>query len=110
MNYLNYIILCLIISTPTINAEEIEKGTITSCAYQAGTAREVQTIRQSEGDEWIAFEAKVKSMYSDTQGRTDLLTIAKNVYLKPAEQSAAEIYSFIFSACVKRYEGLEPSA
>ncbi len=109
MNYLKLSILCSIFISP-LHAEEIEKGTITSCAYQAGTAREVQSIRQSEGDDWLIFEQKVKSIYSDTQGRTDLLAIAKNVYLKPVDVNSAEIYRSIFSACVKRAEGNEPSA
>ncbi|MEX0615237.1 MAG: hypothetical protein WD177_04930, partial [Methylophaga sp.] len=48
-------------------AAEMQRGTITSCAYQAGTAYEIQKIRQTEGDDWPAFEAKIKQIYSESQ-------------------------------------------
>jgi len=94
----------------TLQAEEMERLTITSCAYQAGTAREVQNIRQSEGDSWVQFKQKVLSIYSDTQGRTDLLAIAKNVYLQSIELPSAQVHDIIFSDCVKRTQGNEPNA
>jgi len=100
----------LLLFSSVVNAEEMERLTITSCAYQAGTAREIQNIRQSEGDDWSHFEQKVMTIYQDTQGRTDLLAIAKNVYLKSPEVSSDQIHDIIFSDCVKRSEGREPKA
>ncbi len=100
----------LILFSCAAQAEEMQRLTITSCAYQAGTAREIQNIRQSEGDDWSQFEQKVMKIYSDTQGRTDLLAIAKNVYLKSAELPSAQIHDIIFSDCVKRTQGNEPNA
>lgn len=91
-------------------AEELERLTITSCAYQAGTAREIQHIRQTEGDEWPVFEQKVRKIYSDTQGRTDLLAIAKSVYRQPVASSPDQIHATIFADCVRRTQGKEPSA
>ncbi len=110
MRHNQIVILALIIISPIIQAEEMEKHTITSCAYQAGTAREIQTIRQTEGDDWSKFEINVKKIYKDGQGRTDLLAIAKMVYLQPMETSTNNIYDKTFSACVKLTEGTAPSA
>lgn len=93
-----------------IHAEEIQRSTMTSCAYQAGTAREIQTIRQTEGDDWSQFEQKVMKIYKKGQGRTDLLAIAKMVYLQPTEVSVNEVYAKTFSACVKLTEGEADSA
>jgi len=102
-------IFALLLSYP-IHAEEIKRSTMTSCAYQAGTAREIQTIRQAEGDDWTKFEKKVKKIYKDGQGRTDLLAIAKMVYLQPTETSTSDVYEKTFSACVKLTEGTADSA
>ena len=95
--------------TSTIQAEEMERSTITSCAYQAGTAREIQSIRQSEGDDWTHFEQKIKKIYKDGQGRSDLLAIAKNVYLQPIKTLPTEAYEKAFTTCVQRIQGTEPS-
>ncbi|MDC9725788.1 MAG: hypothetical protein PSN44_07740, partial [Gammaproteobacteria bacterium] len=74
------------------------------------TAREIQAIRQTEGDDWSQFEKKVKKIYKEGQGRTDLLAIAKMVYLQPTEASINEVYDKTFSACVKLTEGEADSA
>ena len=102
-------ILALLLSY-SIHAEEIKRSTMTSCAYQAGTAREIQTIRQAEGDDWTRFEEKVKKIYKDGQGRTDLLAIGKMVYLQPTETTISDVYEKTFSACVKLTEGTADSA
>jgi hypothetical protein len=103
------VILALAFTAP-IQAEKLERLTITSCAYQAGTAREIQTIRQSEGDDWSQFEQKILTIYGEGQGRTDLLAIAKRVYLQSFNMSPDEIHIDMFDACVKRVNGTEPSA
>ena len=100
------IISALLLSLPVL-AEEIERSTITSCAYQAGTAREIQTIRQTEGDDWAQFEQKVMNIYGDSQGRNDLLVIGKRVYFHPTTTSTDEVYEDIFGACSKRINGTE---
>jgi len=109
MQYKTLSLLAFIISVPA-HAEEMERLTMTSCAYQAGTAREIQTIRQTEGDDWSVFEQKVKNIYQDSQGRSDLLAIAKTVYLQPAKTSVDDIYETIFKACVQRTNGTDQSA
>lgn len=53
------------VSIGSVQAENLEHGTITSCAYQAGTAYEIQKIRQTEGDDWETFETKIKSIYKN---------------------------------------------
>jgi len=110
MQYKMNLIVALLISSIPLHADEIQRSTMTSCAYQAGTAREIQTIRQSEGDNWAQFEKKVKKLYKDGQGRTDLLAIGKMVYLRPTETTISEIYDMTFSACVKLTEGTADSA
>jgi len=102
-------ILALILTSP-IYAAEMDRSTMTSCAYQAGTAREIQLIRQTEGDDWIKFEQKVNKIYKDGQGRTDLLAIAKMVYLQPTATSTADVYDKAFSACVELTEGSADAA
>jgi hypothetical protein len=102
--------LAIVFTLPSYAAEEIERGTITSCAYQAGTAREIQTIRQTEGDDWSEFEQKVNKIYADSQGRTDLLAIAKRVYRHPTKLSPTEVHKDMFDACVERVNGTESSA
>lgn len=104
------VILALAFTAPPIQSEEMERLTITSCAYQAGTASEVQTIRQSEGDDWSQFEQRILKIYGEGQGRTDLLAIAKRVYLQPVNMPPDEIHSDMFDACVQRANGTEPSA
>ena len=94
----------------SVYAEEIERSTMTSCAYQAGTAREIQIIRQKESEDWLVFEKNVKKIYQDGQGRTDLLAIAKNVYLNPISTSTQDIYKRTFDACVKLTQGTADSA
>lgn len=109
MQYKHILILALFFTSPNY-AEEMERGTITACAYQAGTAREIQSIRQIEGDDWSQFEQKVKSIYKDGQGRTDLLAIAKKVYLQPTDALPTDVYDKAFTACVQRIQGTEPLA
>lgn len=89
-------------------AAEMQRGTITSCAYQAGTAYEIQKIRQSEGDDWPAFEANIKQIYSESQGRDDLLVIAKRVFIYPADKSLEFIHDEILDGCIARQQGTEP--
>ncbi|WP_151903914.1 hypothetical protein [Methylophaga nitratireducenticrescens] len=91
----------------SVQAENLEHGTITSCAYQAGTVNKSQKIRQTEGDDWETFETKIKSIYKDSQGRDDLLQIAKQVFIQPSSKSADFIHDQIFDACVKRQQGTE---
>lgn len=100
----------VLVSSSAISAEEIEHSTITSCAYQAGTAREIQNIRQVEGDEWAQFEQKIKKIYKDTQGRYDLLTIGKMVYLEPLKNLPDVVYEHTFTSCVKHSQGKDQSA
>lgn len=95
------------IFSSTGHAEEIERSIITSCAYQAGTAREIQTIRQTEGDDWEQFEHKIMKIYGDSQGRSDLLAIAKRVYFQPTTTPPDEVYGDIFKACHERASGTE---
>ncbi|HEC58903.1 hypothetical protein LCGC14_1209140 [marine sediment metagenome] len=102
--------LSILVSSTAIADEEIEHSTITSCAYQAGTAREIQTIRQVEGDEWPQFEQKIKKIYKDTQGRYDLLAIGKIVYLEPLNNLPDVVYEHTFSTCVKHAQGRDKSA
>jgi len=104
------VILAIAFTLPSYAAEELERGTITSCVYQAGTAREIQTVRQTEGDDWSQFEQKVNEIYADSQGRTDLLDIAKRVYRHPTKLSPTEVHKDMFDACVARVNGTEPSA
>lgn len=96
------------LSCVNLSAQELQRGTITSCAYQAGTALEIQKIRQAEGDDWETFKAKINQIYDDSQGRTDLLIIAERVFVEPAEKAADKIHDQIFNACVQRQQGTEP--
>ena len=109
MNNKIIVILALLLASP-LHAEEMERSTITACGYQAGTAREIQTVRQNEGDVWSEFEQKVKKIYKDGQGRSDLLIIAEKVYQQPKETSATDVYGQIFEACVRRIQDTEESA
>jgi hypothetical protein len=104
------VMLALTVFSPSYAAEELERGTITSCVYQAGTASEIQTIRQTEGDDWTQFEQKVNKIYADSQGRSDLLAIAKRVYRHPVKVAPIEVHKDMFDACVKRVNGTEPAA
>lgn len=88
-------------------AEDIQRGTITSCAYQAGTAYQIQNIRQTEDDNWQTFVAKINKIYADSQGRDDLLIIAKSVFIYPADKSLEFIHDEILNACVARQQGTE---
>lgn len=87
---------------------EMQRGTITSCAYQAGTAYQIQNIRQVERDDWDSFEAKIKKIYADSQGRDDMLAIAKRVFIYPADKSLDFIHNEILNACIARQQGTEP--
>jgi hypothetical protein len=98
------LLLCLIPHT----VWSLERGNITSCAYQAGTAFEIQKIRQQQGHDWQQFETNVKAIYQDTQGRSDLLAIAKRVYFHTQETDADRIHDEIFDSCVQRQQGTEP--
>jgi len=110
MQYKIIMICVLMFTSATYAADELERGTITSCVYQAGTAREIQTIRQAEGDDWTQFEQKVNMIYADGQGRADLLAIAKRVYRHPTKLSPTEVHKDMFDACVARVKGTEPIA
>lgn len=109
MKYTISFILALFIALSS-NAENLERSTITSCTYQAGTAREIQTIRQTEGDNWSIFEKKIKKIYKEGQGRTDLLAIAKSVYRQPIKKPISEVYAITFDACVKLTKGTAETA
>ncbi len=100
------VLFSLFITAPL--AAEMQRGTITSCAYQAGTAYEIQKIRQTEGDDWPAFEANIKQIYSESQGRDDLLIIAKQVFIYPVDKSLEFIHDAIMNACIARQQGTEP--
>ena len=100
-------VLLLLFASSTF-AEELQRQTITSCAYQAGTAEEIQRIRQQEGDDWATFESKVNKIYKPSQGRTDLLVIAKRVYLHSVATPTDEVHADILQACVARAQGTEP--
>ncbi|MCX4186923.1 hypothetical protein [Methylophaga sp. OBS4] len=102
------IVIVASVFAASTQATELERHNITSCAYQAGTAYEIQQIRQTEGDDWQAFEQNIKKIYKDSQGRRDLLDIAKQVYIQPATTSVDEIHDQIFNACVQRQQGTEP--
>ena len=101
-------ILALFFIYPT-QADEVERSTMTSCAYQAGTASEIQSIRQSEGDDWSQFEQKIKEIYKDGQGRNDLLVIAETVYQQPINTLPSTVHEDIFAACVKRTQNTAAS-
>lgn len=109
MKYMTLLVLALISSIASSD-EQLEHSAITSCAYQAGTAREIQNIRQVEGDEWSQFEQKIKQIYKDTQGRIDLLAIGKIVYLEPLKRLPDAIYEQTFNTCVKHLQGKDKSA
>ncbi len=100
-------ILAALLSAPT-QAGTLERGNITSCAYQAGTAYEIQNIRQEEGHDWTEFEANIMQIYKDSQGRADLLIIAERVFIQPVETSPDRIHDQIFNACLQRQQGTEP--
>tara|TARA_R110001606_G_scaffold395664_1_gene568364 strand:- start:48211 stop:48543 length:333 start_codon:yes stop_codon:yes gene_type:complete len=105
-----FLFLLVLVSSAASSDEELEHSAITSCAYQAGTAREIQNIRQVEGDEWPQFEQKIKKIYKDTQGRYDLLAIGKIVYLEPLKQLPDAVYEHTFSSCIKHIQGKDKSA
>jgi hypothetical protein len=109
MKYISLLLLAIVSSTAS-GDEELEHSTITSCAYQAGTAREIQNIRQVEGDDWLQFEQKIKKIYKDTQGRIDLLAIGKIVYLEPLKSLPDAMYDHTFNRCVKHIQGKDISA
>lgn len=94
--------------TASTQAEPLERGNITSCAYQAGTAFEIQKIRQNEGHDWDQFEANIKKIYKDSQGRDDLLVIAERVFIQPVDTPADAIHDQAFNACIERQQGTEP--
>lgn len=100
--------LILVLFAASIQAEPLDRHNITSCAYQAGTAYEIQNIRQQEGHDWEQFEANIKNIYKDSQGREDLLAIAERVFIQPADTPADAIHDQIFNACVQRQQGTEP--
>lgn len=88
-------------------AAEMQRGTITSCAYQAGTAYEIQKIRQTEGDDWQTFATNINKIYADSQGRDDLLMIAEWVFIYPVDKSLEFIHDEILNACIARQQGTE---
>ena len=93
-------VLSLLFCLPA-HAEQAPSITVASCEFQANTARQVQTLRLSEGDDWPEFEHNVKKLYKDGQGRADLLLVAEQVYLTPLNLSADEVYAEMLSACVE---------
>lgn len=100
--------LLLSLSMANVSAQPLERDNITSCAYQAGTAYEIQQIRQKEGHNWEQFEANILKIYSESQGRSDLLALAERVFIQPMETKADTIHDQIFNACVQRQQGTEP--
>lgn len=102
------IALLLLSSSNLIQAQPLERGNITSCAYQAGTAYEIQHIRQQEGHNWKKFEANIKQIYKNSQGRDDLLAIAERVFIQSADTPADVIHDQIFESCIQRQQGTEP--
>jgi len=105
---IGFILVLFIVSSS--NAENLERSTITSCTYQAGIAREIQTIRQTEGDDWSTFEKKIKKIYKEGQGRIDLLAIAKGVYRQPIKRPINDVFAITFDACVKLTNGTAETA
>lgn len=105
-----HLILISTVFFSTGHAEEIQRSTITSCAYQAGTAREIQELRQAEQPDWQTFESNILKIYKDTQGREDLLNIARRVFIRSLETTPFEVHDEIFQACVNRVNGAEPKA
>lgn len=103
-----YCLIMFCLTTSFATAGDLERNTITSCAYQAGTAYEIQKIRQTEGDDWATFERKIKSIYQDTQGRKDLLSIGQRVYIYPLDTPLDKVHEEMFQACVQRQQGTEP--
>jgi hypothetical protein len=101
-------LLTLFFLANSATSAELERGNITSCAYQAGTAFEIQKIRQTETDNWEEFEKNIKQIYKDTQGRQDLLNIAERVFIQPMVKSPDDVHEIIFNACVQRQQGTEP--
>lgn len=106
MKYLSVCISSLLFLS-VAQADDIKRDTIASCAYQAGTAYEIQLIRQTEGDDWQSFEANVKKIYAESQGREDLLAIAKRVFIYPADKSLDFIHEDVMNACLERHQGTE---
>ncbi len=103
------LLFCLLLALATaVQAQPLERSNITSCAYQAGTAYEIQLIRQKEGHDWAEFEANIKKIYSESQGRKDLLSIAERVFIQPVDTEADAIHDQFFKACVQRQQGTEP--
>jgi hypothetical protein len=98
----------LLLFSSFLQAQPLERGNITSCAYQAGTAYEIQHIRQQEGHEWDEFEANIKQIYKDSQGRDDLLAIAERVFIRSVNTPADVIHDEIFESCLERQQGTEP--
>lgn len=103
-----HILIFFSLLTGSAQAEELQRGNITSCAYQAGTAFEIQHIRQNEGHDWEEFEDNIMKIYGDSQGRDDLLVIAERVFIQPVDTPADTIHDQIFNACVQRQQGSEP--
>lgn len=102
------IVIPILLLSTSLSAQPLERGNITSCAYQAGTAYEIQRIRQLESHDWNEFEANINQIYKDSQGRTDLLVIAERVFIHPVETSRDLIHDEIFNSCVERQQGTEP--
>lgn len=100
---------CIILASllGSAQAAPLERQNITSCAYQAGTAYEIQHIRQQQGHDWEQFAANINKIYADSQGRDDLLVIAERVFIQPVETEADVIHDEIFNACVQRQQGTE---
>lgn len=106
MPYAFLTLLLSLVATASF-AEDIPRATITSCAYQAGTAYQIQNIRQIEGDDWQTFVAKINKIYANSQGRDDLLVIAKWVFIYPADKPLEFIHDEILDACIARQQGTE---
>ena len=111
MQHKSIFILTFLFTFPVIiYAAGMKRSTMTSCEYQAGTASEIQTIRQNEGDDWSEFEQNIKKIYKDGQGRDDLLVIAQSVYQQPINTLPITVHDQTFSACVKRTQEAEMAA
>ena len=98
----------LLLYNSLVQAQPLERGNINSCAYQAGTAYEIQLIRQQEAHAWDEFAANINRISNDSQGREDLLAIAERFFIHPGNTAADVIHDEILQSCVARQHGTEP--
>jgi len=102
-----HILLALVLLS--MPAKGVEKDTILKCNYVAGIARETQNIRQTENDNWVAFEYKIRLIYKADQGVENLLTIAKLVYdYAPIETPLSDVFYTVFDQCRRKEKKRAP--